>query len=76
MTVFQLSQALGARVLVTFSTAAGSVAVYCLVEDVRTVFGRVDFLVSPESGTGRGWVSMDRIERTGAGVCHFPPATK
>ena len=32
------------------------------VEDVRTVFDRVDYLVTPVEGSGRQWVSADRVK--------------
>ena len=32
------------------------------VEDVRTVFDRVDYLVTPVAGSGRQWVSADRVK--------------
>jgi hypothetical protein len=81
MNVRKLSQAIGARVLVTFPVGSGSlksngyIGVYCLVRDVRKVYDRVDLLVMPESGTGEGWVSMTRVERTNDGVCDFALAT-
>ena len=72
MNVLKLSQAIGARVLVSFPVASGSVGVYCVVEDVRKVWDRVDLLVRPELGTGSGWVSMQRVERTPEGLCTYP----
>jgi len=73
MNVRKLSQAIGARVLVSFPLATGSVSVYANVEDVRKVWNRVDLLISPESGSGSGWVSLDRVERRGPdALCDFP----
>ena len=74
MNVLSLSRAIGATVLVTFPLASGSVAFYRTVKDVRKVYNRIDLLVSPESGSGEGWVSLERVERTGSGVCAFSQA--
>ncbi len=77
MNVRKLSQAIGARVLVSFPVGSGSlksngsIGVHCTVRDVRKVWARVDLLVAPESGSGEGWVSLSRIERTNEGVCDF-----
>lgn len=71
MNVRTLSQAINARVLVSFPTSSGSLSVYCIVTDVRKVWDRIDLLVRPESGSGEGWVSLTRVERTNAGVCDF-----
>lgn len=67
MNVRELSKAIGARVLVSFDVSGGSVGVYCVVEDVRKVWDRIDLMVRPESGKGSAWVSLTRIERTKAG---------
>jgi len=73
LNVRKLSEAIGARVLVSFPVSSGSVGVYCIVQDVRKVWDRVDLLIRPEAGSGSaGWVSMSRVERTNAGVCDFP----
>lgn len=74
MNVRKLSEALGARVLVSFPASGGTAALcfFCIVEDVRRAFDRVDLLVSPENGFGQAWVSLSRVERTPSGVCHFP----
>lgn len=71
MNVRTLAQAIGATILVSFPTSAGSVGVYCTVQDVRKCYDRVDLLVAPVNGTGAGWVSLTRVERTNAGVCTF-----
>ncbi len=34
------------------------------VIDTRQAFGRMDALVTPNSGSGVKWVSMDRISKT------------
>lgn len=39
----------------------GTLRVEVLVLDTRQVFGRVDCLVEPVSGSGRQWVSVDRL---------------
>lgn len=59
LNVAKLSQALGTRVLVRF----GNVSVWAVVRDVRKAWSRVDLLVSPESGEGEEWVSMERVVR-------------
>ena len=74
MNVRKLSQALGARVLVSVPLSSGSLSIFAIVEDVRKVYDRVDLLVRPESGQGAGWVSLTRLERTPDGVCDFPAA--
>lgn len=35
--------------------------VRCIVVDVRSAFGRVDYLISPVSGSGSQWVASDRV---------------
>jgi len=75
MNVLKLSQAIGARVLVSMPIASGSIAVYAIVRDVRKVWNRVDLMIEPEAGTGQGWVSLERVERTNDGVCTFPVRT-
>ncbi len=85
MNVRKLNEAIGARVLVSFPVGewvddgavsnrirrCSSLGVYCNVVDVRKVWDRIDLLVSPESGSGQGWVSLSRVERTNSGVCDF-----
>ena len=34
------------------------------VTDVRTVYGRTDYLVRPVAGSGSAWVSAERVELT------------
>lgn len=31
------------------------------IEDIRTTFGRVDYCVTPDSGSGSAWVTADRV---------------
>ena len=33
----------------------------CIIVDVRSAFGRVDYLISPVSGSGSQWVASDRV---------------
>ena len=40
----------------------GALYIRVRVEDVRTVFDRVDYLVTPVAGSGRQWVSADRVK--------------
>ena len=32
------------------------------VDDIREVFGRTDYLVSPVAGSGQQWVAADRVK--------------
>lgn len=32
------------------------------IEDVRSSYGRIDYLVRPEIGTGEAWVGEGRVE--------------
>jgi hypothetical protein len=73
MNVRKMSEAIGQTVLV--STDVGGV--YCIVDDVRKVWDRVDLLVRPVSGSDKQgkWVSLSRVERNTNGVCCFDLAT-
>ena len=39
----------------------GALHVLVTVRDARQVFHRVDCLVEPQAGTGRQWVSVERL---------------
>lgn len=45
----------------------GGLRVDVVVRDVREVFGRVDYLVSPVAGSGGCWVSFDRLDSIATG---------
>jgi len=40
----------------------GGVTVAVVVRDARERFGRVDYLVEPDSGEGRQWVRASSVE--------------
>lgn len=65
MTGAEAGKLMGRRVLVP----AGQSPVYWagVIEDVREVFGRVDYLVQPVAGEGAAWVSADRCRLEPAG---------
>lgn len=58
MTYSELKQMIGQQFIVTFE----HVQVNCTVLDGRSSFGRTDILVTPISGNGQQWVSLDRIK--------------
>lgn len=45
--------------IVTWSPVKG-ISVNAIVHDVRTVWGRVDYLLTPVSGRGQVWVDSTR----------------
>lgn len=54
-----------ALVLDTVRTLSmGELRVEVVVLDVRTVFGRTDYLVTPVAGSGTTWVDSDRTIAT------------
>lgn len=55
-TAATLLPALGSTVLLRVER----LSVRCRVMDARSVWGRVDLLVTPEAGDGSQWVSADR----------------
>lgn len=42
-----------------------SLIVYCDVLDSRSMYGRLDYLISPVSGKGEQWVDSTRVDRDG-----------
>lgn len=63
-TALELSQHLGALV----SIDCGGLVIDCRVEDVRTRFGCLDFLITPLSGSGSRWVESSSVRVSLAGV--------
>ena len=41
-----------------------SLIVWCDVLDSRSMWGRVDYLVSPVSGEGQQWIDSTRVDRS------------
>jgi len=46
----------------TLSTEKGQLAIRVSIKDVRSAFGRYDFLVEPVSGAGEAWVSAQKVQ--------------
>ena len=42
-----------------------SLIVYCDVLDSRSMYGRLDYLISPVSGKGEQWIDSTRVDRDG-----------
>jgi hypothetical protein len=58
MSVKDLAKAIGRTGLYHVGTLKFDVKVM----DVRQVFGRIDFLVTPEHGNGQQWVESSRVQ--------------
>jgi hypothetical protein len=39
----------------------GAIKINIKIIDARSSFGRIDFYISPESGSGAQWVSKERV---------------
>ena len=58
MNAKQLSENLGKQGLLSIS----NMQVLVNITDARTVFGRIDYQVSPVNGTGSTWVESNRVK--------------
>lgn len=52
---------LAAQIGHTGSLRAGDLSVDVTILDVRVVFNRTDYLVTPKAGSGQQWVSAERV---------------
>lgn len=57
MTIKEMAQALGKQGTIT----VGTMKVNVMVQDVRKVFGRLDYQVEAMHGQGTTWVSADKV---------------
>ena len=58
MTATQMTPAIGAKVWAQFE----DLLVLCTVCDVKTSWGKVRLLITPELGQGSQWVEMARVQ--------------
>jgi len=58
-TTREMLPALNEQVSVRFE----SIRVDCIVDDVKSAYGKVRLLVIPVSGGGSQWVELDRVQR-------------
>lgn len=66
MTEKELANLKSKRATLEVTDRAGLVLfVSVRIEDSRTVYGREELLVTPESGEGQAWVSADRVKVRG-----------
>lgn len=57
LTVQNMHSAIGT----TVQLRVDSLRVDCEVLDSKAVFGRIDLLVTPKSGSGQQWISSSRL---------------
>ena len=60
-TAHELSDVLGAHAVVRFDSHGQTINVRVRIEDSREVWGRTDYRITPIAGTGRQWVSAERV---------------
>lgn len=70
-TLRKLSEKLGAAINMSSNDLAylytEGLMVPVVIKDLREVWGRMDFLVSPVGGSGEKWVSAERVTRANKG---------
>ena len=58
MNAAALSSAISRRALL----AVGTLRIPVTITDARYVFGRVDYCVTPENGSGKDWIDSGRVK--------------
>lgn len=65
MTVTEAGKLVGRRGLLT--VIKGQLQVLVTIQDVRTVWNRIDVRVTPVTGSGSGWVALESVQLNGDG---------